>query len=221
MDSLIRLLAWNVYIGNPPEKVLRSLRRLLNTHHPHVVVLMEASRLYGQMTGLGYQVVQMKPRARKPGNQSATGNIAILIRNDVRILRRLVLWMTVFWTGPVHGWPQDPRVYRWVRIKWMGRVWKIGGAHHPFGKEARAESVRKLVNWLNRTRKGRPTALAIDANMNLHDFRRKVATPGGALATGDGIDALAFKNCVVVDQRNLGLNGSDTHPAMLYGLRAS
>lgn len=220
MDSFIRLLAWNVYIGNPPEKVLRALEQLLIAHRPHVVVLMEASRLYGELGGLGYRVVQLKPRARKPGNQSATGNIAIMVRNDVRILRRFALYMTVFWRGPVHGWPQDPRVYRWLRIEWMSRVWKIGGAHHPFGAEARAESVRKLVNWLRSTRKGRPTALAIDANMSLHVFRRIVATPGGALASGDGIDLIAYKNAVIVAESNLGANGSD-HPAMLYTLRAA
>lgn len=224
MNHFITVLAWNVYIGNLPGKVRAQLAKWIDDHSPHVIILMEATRMYGHLDGLGYRVIQFRPRRMRPGNQPATANIAIMVRRDLRILRTAALWMTVFWLGPKHGWPQDPRVYRFVKVRrgglLRGKTWRLGGAHTPFGKEARVESRVRLVRWLGRIRKGGvPTVLCLDANMNLHDFRKDIATPGDALASGDGIDLCAFKNCFLVWERNLGHGPSD-HPAMLRRFRA-
>lgn len=215
-QDVLRVLSWNVYIGNAPSKVRMNLSPMLNTHKPEVCALMEASKMYGHLNMLGYKVVQLKPRPLKPGNQPGQGNIAILVRNDVKIKRRLTLKMLTFWSGPIHGLPQDPRVYRWVKIKHGGKTWKIGAAHQPFGIRARAESVRKLVGWFNRTVPGRPTVLVLDANMSQAEFRQRVASQVGAQVLGDNIDIAAFKNAVCVSVRDLGKRGSD-HPAMLFG----
>lgn len=211
------VLAWNVYIGHRPEKVRGSLGGLLAAYQPEVAALMEASRLYGHLTGLGYKVVQLKPRASQPGNQPETGNIAILVREDVQIVKRLTQRMREFWTGPKHGWPHDPRVNRSVKIRVDGTVWKVKAGHGPFGDEAKAEFQRRLARWLTRA-VTRPTVLVLDANMSHSEFRTKVAGPGGAKTGGVGVDLIAYKNAALLSARNLGKNGSD-HPAMLYRLK--
>lgn len=215
ISDALALLCWNVYIGNSWQDVRAEIKDFIDRFKPEVFILMEASKLYGHLDGLGYKVIQMKPRALRPGNQPGQGNIAILVRNDIKIKRRLALFMQTFWIGPKHGWPQDPRVYRWVKIVWRNRTWKIGGAHTPFGAAARAESRRKLVRWVRNTSEGRPTLLGLDANMSLTEFRETIAQPSGSEADGSGIDLVLYKNAVLHSKQNLGNHGSD-HPAMLY-----
>lgn len=221
-DATLDLVAWNVYIGNSVPEVRDALKILIKETNPDVIVLMEASRMFGHLGGLGYKIHHSRPRPRKPGNQPAQGNIAILVRDGIPIKKRGVMKMTTFWLGPKHGWPQDPRIYRWVKIKFNGQIWKIGGAHTPFGEKARVESRGRLVRWFKNATKfvpKRPTVLALDANMNLRDFREAIAQPGGALAAGDGIDLIGYKNAVLLLAKNLGRRVSD-HPAMYYKLRA-
>lgn len=215
-QDVLDVLSWNVYIGNTPEKVRLNLSPMLSTYKPEVCALMEASKMYGHLGALGYKVVQLKPRPLRPGSQPGQGNIAILVRNDVKIKQRFSLRMLTFWLGPKHGLPQDPRVYRWVKIVWKDKTWKIGAAHQPFGVTARLESVRKLIGWFNRTVPGRPTVLVLDANMSQPEFRQRIADKVGAQVLGSGIDIAAYKNARCVSVRDLGKRGSD-HPAMLYG----
>lgn len=215
-DEVLNILAWNVYIANTPAQVRMNLSPMLNTFDPEVAALMEAGKMHGHLSGLGYKVIQLKPKTLRPGNQPGTANIAILVRNDVEIKRRLTLRMSTFWLGPKHNLPQDPRVYRWVKIKWKGRTWKIGAAHTPFGEAARKESRNKLVRWFRTTVPGRPTILVLDANMSQAELRDKIAEPVDALTTGVGIDLAVFKNANCVSTRDLGKHGSD-HPALLYG----
>lgn len=215
MTEVLDILAWNVYIGNRPETVVQHLEGILREKDPEVAVLMEATRVQGHLYGLGYHVIQMKPRPLKPGNQPGQANIAILVRKDLEIKKKRALRMKTFWIGPKHGWPQDPRVYRSVKVKKRNKTWKIGGAHTPFGVAARNESRIRLVAWLKRSLPGTPTVLVLDANMHLEEFRTTISGPAGAQAGGVGIDLIAVKNAKLFSAQNLGLNGSD-HPAMLY-----
>lgn len=217
--DFITIIAWNVYVGVSHDKVRRALREMINTHSPEVFGLIEASRLYGHLDNLGYQVVQLKPRPLAKGRQEAQANIAILVRDDIKIKRRFAYRMKTVWRGPKHGWLQDPRVYRWVRIKWQGRVWKIGVAHTPFGEAARTESNRRLRDWFRNTLPGRPTVLILDANMLQREFEKKVTDAVEAEVAGDRIDLAAFMNAELLTERNLGKWMSD-HPAMLYKARA-
>lgn len=220
MSNLIErlvIIAWNVYVGNKAASVRAALREFIKNHEPDVIALMEASNLYGGLDTLGYTVVQLKPRPLKKGNQPGQGNIALLIHPSYAIKKRMTLSMLTFWIGPKHGWPQDPRVYRSVKIRKKNdetaRTWLVGAAHTPFGGEARLESRMKLVQWLKEARPGRPTVLVLDANMGLPDFKKAIATPGGAEASGIRIDLEAHKNCELVDVDNLG-NGISDHPAI-------
>lgn len=215
----LTVIAWNVYIGTTSARARKALRDMIILHNPEIFGLIEAKNLYGDLHGLGYQVVQLKPRPLRKGNQEAQANVAILVRNDIRILRRFALRMRTFWRGPKHGWAQDPRVYRWIRIKWQGRVWKIGVAHTPFGAAARLESNNRLMEWFKRTAPGRPTVLLLDANMLQTEFEKKVADSADAEVTGHRIDLAAFMNVNLIAQENLGKGISD-HPAMKYVLQA-
>lgn len=213
----IVIIAWNVYIGNKAPSVRRALREFIKAHKPDVFALMEAGNLYGELSLPGYTTVQLKPKPLRAGNQPGQGNIALLISDEYTIKYRGRLDMTTFWIGPKHGWPQDPRVYRYVLIKKKNdptaRTWKIGAAHTPFGGEARAESRRKLVEWFKDGPENRPTVLVLDANMGIREFESSIAEPGGAEASAVGIDAEAHKNCELVDEDNLGKGISD-HPAV-------
>lgn len=211
------VIAWNVYIAVKPPTIRRVLREFIRDHKPDVFCLMEASNLYGELDSLGYTVVQLKPKPLKKGNQPGQGNIAILVHPSYAIRQRIALRMLTFWIGPKHGWPQDPRVYRSVKIRKKNdptaRTWLVTAAHTPFGTEARAESKNRLVAWLNDTKPGRPHILNIDANMGLAPFRQVIANPADAKASGFGIDLEAHKNCELVDEDNLGKGPSD-HPAI-------
>lgn len=227
MAEVMDILAWNIYIGNKPDEILPRVEELLKQHNPEVAVLMEATRVVRQLpeyvdhiNGLGYDVVQFKPRPLIPGNQPGQANIAILVRTDLDLIRRGALRMSKFWIGPKHGWPQDPRVYRWVKTRKVKKIWKVGGAHTPFGTAARTESRFRLVRWLKRALPTRPTVLVLDANMSMAEFRTTIATPGGVKwVGGSGIDLIAVKNAKLLSAKNLGKNGSD-HPAMLYRVTA-
>lgn len=219
MIDFLTILAWNVYVGNKAKEVREALRVFISAYSPEVFALSEATNLYGHLDGLGYQVVQLRPHSKRRGSQPAQADIALLIRNDIKIKKRKAMRHRSFWRGPKHGWTQDPKVYRWVLIEFKGRTWKIMGAHFPFGAAARSETVRKVVQWLRNTVPGRPTIVVLDANMRLDEFTVRVAEPGGAEAQGRGIDLAAFKNCVLHIESDLGKGISD-HPAKKYEFRA-
>lgn len=213
--DLLTIIAWNIYIGTGASAARTALKEFRKQHRPEVFALMEASNLYGDLEGLGYQVFHMKPKALRPGNRPGQGNIAILVRNDVEVVQSFAMRMRTFWIGPKHGWEQDPRVYRWVKIRWQGKKVKLGVAHVPFGEKARTESRNRLIRWFRNTMPGRPTILVLDANMRLDDFEKQIADPVNAEASGHRIDLEAHKNAELKNTKNLGKGVSD-HVAMMY-----
>ncbi len=217
--ATLYILAWNIYIGRSIDAVRKALRPMLDRYDPEIVALMEATKMYGHLNHMGYQVVHMKPKPRGKGHQPAEADIALLVRDDIELVKPFTMRLKEFWRGPKHGWTQDPKVYRWVLIRWGGKVWKVGCAHTPFGAAARLESRNRLVKWFRKTRIGRPTILVLDANMLLKEFEDTIADPSGAEASGHKIDLEANKNCELVYEEDLGKHGSD-HVAMLYGFKA-
>ncbi len=218
-DDVLDLVAWNVLIENEFGPVRDELKDMIEKRNPEVIVLMEASRMFGHLGGLGYKVVHMRNKPHVPGNTPGQANIAIMVRKDIKIKSRLTLALTLPWIGPKIGRRQDPRVYRAVRIKFNGKVWKIGGAHTPFGEAARRESRFVLTRFLKKVIPGRPTILVLDANMSMEDFKKDIAIPGGADAVdGKRIDLIAVKNATLLVAASIGRRISD-HPAMLYRVR--
>lgn len=213
------VISWNVFTGHKPADVRREVEGMIKDHDPDVIALMEATHLKGRLDGLGYRVFQGSPKPKRRGNISGGAEIALLIRNNLRVTGNGILEMTTFWKGPKHGYPQDPRSYPWVRLRRNGVVWKIGCAHTPFGHDAQVESKHRLVRWVKTSKPGRPVVLVLDANMRLPEFRKEIADPSGMKATGYRIDLIGYKNAELHRSQRLGLHGSD-HNAMLYQLLA-
>lgn len=209
------VIAWNIYVGSGEDAARNALKEFIKAYNPHILALMEATNLYGDLEGMGYTVYQLEPSPKRPGNRPGDANIALLVRKDLKVKNSLFYRMQTFWKGPKHGWNQDPRVYRSVRIRAVGTIWRVGCAHTPFGNKARKETKFFLIKWLSKVRGNTNTVLVLDANMHLQAFDKNIAKPGGAEADGEGIDLVAWKNCHLVKKKNLGKKISD-HPAMLY-----
>lgn len=220
----LEVIGWNVFEGHDPEAVKHQLALMIHNQNPDAFVLYEARNLYGHLHGLGYQVIQYKPKAKRKGDISNNGDVAILVRNNLTLGGRLALVMKKFWKGPKHGKPQDPRVYRWVRIHKGGRVWKLGGFHLPFGAAAKTESQNAIKAWFRDTKPGRPAIAVSDWNMAREALGKTIANPVGAKVakskTGTGIDMAAYRNCTLVSATSLGKHGSD-HDAKRYVFRAA
>lgn len=211
----LTIIAWNIYIGSRASVAREHLKTMHKYYNPEIFALMEATNLYGDLEKLGYNVIQLKPSPLRKGSRPGQANIALLVRKDIEIVQSFAMRMKTFWRGPKHGWDQDPRVYRWVKIKHGGKTWKVGCAHTPFGEAARTESRNRLIAWLQKSLPSRPTILVLDANMRLDEFETTIAKPGGAEAAGTGIDLVGWKNCRLVNRDNLGKGPSD-HPAKMY-----
>jgi hypothetical protein len=222
----LRVFTWNVKIKNRADRVRKAVCTFIKQHNPDVVVLIEASKLYGELEEfekLGWKILQLKPRPLKKGNEPAQGNIALLVAPDFSVKGKETLRMEKFWTGPVHGWPQDPRVFRSVDVRRKGdktaRTWSVLGAHIPFGEDARRESTSRIVQWFKARPSQRPALVTLDANMGIRPFEITVAEPAKAHASGFRIDLQANVNCELVDEDNLGEGISD-HPAVMRVYRA-
>lgn len=210
------VFGWNVNTARRSADVRAELTKLTRAQHPDVIVLAEAYKLHGHLGGLGYQIVQYAPRK----GSSEEAEVAILIRNGIKIRGRLALRMRLRWKGPKAGKQHSPRVYRWVRIQHAGRVWKIGGFHLPFGQAQKAESTNAVVQWFRQTATGRPAIAVADWNINKTGVSARVGKPAGAKVVGQGIDLAAYRSCRLIGSDSLGYHGSD-HPVMRYRFAAA
>ena len=213
------VLAWNIYIGTSDAAGRKSLSAMIKAKQPHIIAVMEATRQFGNLEGLGYQVFQLKPSPKRPGNIPNDANIVLLVRDDIKVKRSFVHRMKTFWRGPKHGHPQDPRVYRSVKFRFAGRKTRVACAHTPFGEAARIESANFLVRWLKRGGDRTVDILVLDANMSRKEFDNTIGKPGGADETyNHGVETIAVENAKIETKQNLGKGPSD-HPAMLYTLK--
>lgn len=213
------IIAWNIYVGTGVGAARSTLRAFIKSKNPHVIALMEATNLFGDLEGMGYKVIQLKASPKRPGNIPNDANIALLVRDDLKIVKSFIHRMTEFWRGPKHGFAQDPRVYRSVKVKFAGRKIRILCAHTPFGTYARAESANFLVRWLKRGGARTVDILVLDGNMSRTEFNETVVFPAEADgAANDGVEMIAWENCALDAKKNLGKGPSD-HPAMLYTMR--
>lgn len=213
------VLAWNIYIGTSEDAGRKSLSAMIKANKPHVIAVMEATRQFGNLDGLGYQVFQLKASPQRPGNIPNDANIALMVHNDIKVKKSFVHRMQTFWRGPKHGHAQDPRVYRSVKFKFAGRKVRFACAHTPFGEAARIESANFLVRWLKRGGNRTVDILVLDANMSRKEFDETIGKPAGVDDTyNHGVEAIAVENAKIDKKKNLGKGPSD-HPAMLYTVK--
>lgn len=145
----VRVIAWNVYVGQAPTAVQQRLENLTTLYMPHVVVLFEAYRC---RRVLGHIDNYRRHQRVTPGE--ARG-LAVLVRKDVAILRRGWLRMAISWVGPVHGHAKPPRTYPRLRLRTAGGVtFRILGLHLPTGgvkgrnKRAVLETIKRVQAWV-------------------------------------------------------------------------
>lgn len=218
---VLSIVFWNIWVGHKVTHVREQIRDIHKHYNPEVFGLMEAAHMYGHLEGLGYRVFQVRRKSRR-GYVSEAANSAILVRNDVKVVRRWFLILKLVWKGPKLGKKHDPRWFPVVLVKHKGRTWKTAPACHlPFGEKQRAEADRALRRLLAWTVKGRPVVVAGDMQHGRHAIRARVSSHVvSAWITGFGIDLAMGRNCVLEEVRNLGLRGSDAHPAVLVRVRA-
>lgn len=208
-STRLRVFDHNAYVGQKPEHYRKHLRVMIANEQPDIIVISEAKNLFGHLNGLGYKVHQLKPRNR------ASANIAVLVREDLKIKKSLVMRMTESWTGPKAGVKQPPRVYRAVNVKKGPFVWKVGGFHIPFGADSRAESFDRIKKWFRNSATGRPTIAVNDFNMKKAEVEKQLRGLN-VKVEGSGIMLAIYKNCDLIKTKSLGLMGSDVHHAKLH-----
>lgn len=213
------VLLWNVYVGQKPTAVLAELKQMTAKHEPEIIVLSEAARSFNVLDDLPhYRRVQVKPDGATGRKVDEDGDVAILVRRDVALLRQRPIRMAQPWTGPKHGLPHEPRVYHAVLIKDQGVRWRILGGHWPTpsakNTKAITETTTRVRRWMRLTGRKYPVIAAGDLNM----LFRAVQTRLDARVGGNGVDLGAYLYCELVGKVNLGRHGSD-HDAILLTFR--
>lgn len=204
----MKILYWNVYIGQRPAVVLRELKEMIAVHKPEIIGLGEATKAY-QITDdvPGYRRIHLAP-VRRRGNENA--DTAVLVRNDVKIYRKRAWRMSLSWFVPGRRVRHSPRVYIVVITKGDdGRRWRVAVGHWPF-RDAQEETKRKVKRWFALAPRARSIFVG-DLNARASVLRRYFK---GVRVTGQGVDLALHKNCTAT-YKNLGKHGSD-HPAILF-----
>jgi endonuclease/exonuclease/phosphatase family metal-dependent hydrolase len=142
------------------------LRRHIRIHRPDVVIVEQAYRarpwLRRIARKLGYAHVQF---ARGEFGSNEAHGIAVLVRRDVKIKRRMALVMDRRWVGPKAGKWHDPRVYPALVLRKQGVTFRALGIHFPTHNQpaAQAESMRAVKRYF-RNHPNSPVVAAGDWN---------------------------------------------------------
>jgi hypothetical protein len=201
----MRLLYWNVYIGNKPSDVLRALRRLIRQHKPEIIGLGEATRVapYLEKGIPGYTAYTF------PKTHEGAADTAVLVRDGVFLRRNRWLRMTKWWTGPKHGKRQGPKRYWSGRFKVNGKIARISIGHWPFNT-AVEETENRIALWF----KSRlPSGHFGDLNMHGEEAQRYAQRVGGR-TKGQGPDRAVYKNGMRITHTVLPRGISDHHPVI-------
>lgn len=218
----LRIVTHNVSVKQPREKLRRNLERVVKrTHRPHVIALQEAKRLHRSIPG--YQRV-----AVDDVKSTEAGQNVLLVRNDVKILRKHVVTTPgPRWRGPHLGKMHDPRIFVGVSVAFDGQAWDILNDHRVPGGAAKNRDAWKaegaaIEEWAaNRAerRPGRPLVIVGDKNANAK-HRRLTALArdiGGRLLMA-GIDGAVVRGCKGRVKKLFRKFGSDTHRPVVLTL---
>lgn len=144
----LRILYWNVYGGNSAAQVRPQLARLIDEWRPTVVQLSEAYKLRQVLATVpGYKRFQ-GPNVREGAD------VAMLVRSNVKVLRKGTLRMRRSWVGPLTKNRRGPRRYKRMRLQLAPGVRvRVLGVHFPPGPRvnaaAVAESRQRVISWAN------------------------------------------------------------------------
>ncbi|WP_243061117.1 hypothetical protein [Nocardioides sp. SR21] len=142
----VTALLWNVWVGQKPRRVRRTLRRLSRRHRPDVIVLNEAYRCGDVLRTVKRYDVHQGP------NVGEGADVAVLVAHRHRTLRSRALRMRQTWTVVSKGRVKPGREFRADRIRLAGGpVLRVLGWHgptdHPINADAAAEAHDRIVRW--------------------------------------------------------------------------
>lgn len=212
----VRVITWNVHIRNRVVWVLVALVYFTRRYGPDVIVLQEASKLYGRLGRLPYHVIQAAPDWQGRGIDEAA-NIAILVAKRHRVRKSYTMHMHEAWRGPVHGWPHPPRQFQGVVVedKHGRRLVSVLGVHIGFGDAARVESLHRIGHWLDKGTGIAPRVAAGDYNAGLGTVRTALHRIARRIkVTGRGVDQAASTHARRPHTRRLGRHHSDHHAVL-------
>lgn len=134
----LKVLAANIETHKASPDLLKLIRR----HNPDVVIVEQAYRARLWLRSI------RKYRSRQYWGPEASG-IAVLVRRDIRIVRRTALRMKLSWTGPKAGRRHAPRVYPALVLHKGAVAFRVLGIHLPSHNNAVAqvESLRAVVRY--------------------------------------------------------------------------
>lgn len=141
-----RVLSWNVWEGQAPGAVLRTLKQLVRSHDPDVIVLQEAYRLTDVLRELDGYWVHQGP------NVGEGADVAVLVSREHEVANDGVLKMSKPWTVVSHDKVRDPREYPFVRVRFDdGSTLRVLGYHGPTKHAVNAaavdESIDHITSW--------------------------------------------------------------------------
>jgi len=147
-EERVRVLWWNVYVGQAPASVRAHLDGLLDLLEPDVVALGEAYRLGAVLKRVpGYR------RQRVPRGEGAE-LVTLVRRGPGTVTYSGRLRMRERWIGPKHRLPHGPKAYPRLRIRLARRtVLRLLVVHLPTGGEggpndaAVVETLDALEGW--------------------------------------------------------------------------
>lgn len=144
-DEEFRVIAWNVYVGQRPDKVGIALAKMVDQHQPHAIALSEAYRCYGALGQLaGYRRIQ----GHVPLGENR--DCALMVRLDLTVVRSGIERMARRWVGPKHGLDKEPRRFPRARVRTKsGQTVRLMAAHLPFGPAPVQESLDRIARWFN------------------------------------------------------------------------
>lgn len=149
---LMTALLWNVWVGQRPRRVLRTLRSLIRKHHPDVIVLNEAYRCGEVLAKVRGFDVQQGP------NVGEGADVGVLVAARHRVAHSRVLRMRERWLVASHNKIHAGREFRAVRAHLASRrALRVLGIHfatdNAHNEDARRESEDRVVRWATKRKK--------------------------------------------------------------------
>lgn len=169
--TLFRLMGANIETPHDSPTARAELPRLMKEHEPDAVGALQAYHDHDLLLQIGRDLGY---RLRQYQGEESRG-IAVLVREDVRILHRRAIQMSERWTGPKAGLPHPPRTFPSLRLGKNDDELRTLWAHLPTfnNPKAQTESLTAIEKWL-----ANPGVVLGDWNREEHQLAVLAAATG-------------------------------------------
>lgn len=207
----LEILHANIEDDPTPRQLLDEIDRW----NPDMLSLNQASRARDFLEEIdGYRLRQF---GRHHGPEAP--GIAVLVRDDLKVLNRWPMRMRQEWVGPKAGKHHEPRVYPILRVEKDGVQWPTAHVHWPThnNPKAQEETERRLVRWAKRHERA---VIVGDFNRRDVELRSMADELDGVLLSTGKVDHLIARG--VSGARKRGLRAPrDAHGWGVYVLEAA